>query len=272
MSVGYPLSWRNAEQPIAHRPRLAGPVDARAEVGHGLEDVHGRRAVGGDRGVGDRRHGDEPGRVGHQLAPVDEGLEGAVPVLPEVDVVVGDVRARAALRPHVPDDGRGGVGAAAHRAGRGHPGQQPVVGHGEVEGADDGVGREPLAVLGLDPGHGPVRSAGGSGGRGRRGGSSAPASREGLLHGARHGVHPALGVEDPAHAVHVGDDREDRAGLGRCHAGIQRLEAEDLGEPVVGEEPGDRGVEGPEATEAQQGGGLARASGPGPGARCSWSR
>jgi hypothetical protein len=75
---------------------------------------------------------------------------------------------------------------------------------------------------------------------------------EGLRHGPRHGVHAALGVEDPAHGVHVGDDGEHGPRLGRGDPGVQGLEAEDPGQPVVGEVPVDGRPEGAEPAEAQQ--------------------
>ena len=202
---------------------------------------------------------------------VDDRLERAVPVVAEVDVVVAQVRRGRARGAHVPHDGRGGEVAGAHGPRRGHAGQQPVVGDRQVEGAHHGVGGEPLAVGGGDADHGAV------GAPQHLAHLDAQVHRhpgvgERLRHAPRHRVHAALGVEDAAHGVHVGDDGQHGAGLGGGDAGVERLEAEDAGEPVVGEEPVDGRARARPARRAAAAGPRWRGSARGRAARSSCGR
>ena len=121
-------------QPLAHRAGLARPVEPGTGVRHRLQHVHGRGAGGSGGRVGDRRHGDQARRVGHQLAAVDDRLERAVPVGAEVDVVVAQVRPgrargapRATRRPRARSRRCAPRGARRHRAAGG---RRPRAGRG----------------------------------------------------------------------------------------------------------------------------------------------
>ena len=93
-------------QSIPHRTGLLPPVDRPAEIGHRLQHVERRTAVRRQAGLVERRHGDQPGRVGHQPALIEQRLEGRAPLLTEVDVVVGDGRLGYAADADVPDHRR----------------------------------------------------------------------------------------------------------------------------------------------------------------------
>ncbi len=182
---------------------------------------------------------------------VDDRLEGAVPVVAEVDVVVAQVRRRRPGGAHVPHHRGGGEVAGAHRSWGVDAGQQPVVGDREVEGAHHGVGGDAARRRGGDADHGTV------GAPQHLPHLDAEVDRhpgvgERLRHAPGHRVHAAVGVEDPAHGVHVRDDGEHGPGLGGGDARVEGLEAEDAGEPVVGEEPVDGRAEPAEPAELQQ--------------------
>ena len=91
-------------------------------------------------------HGHEDRRVAHQLAAVQQVAERLVPLLAEVDVVVGRAGGQVALHADVPQRAAGRVVAVADGEGLLQAGQQRAVGDREVGVAHDGVGLDELAV------------------------------------------------------------------------------------------------------------------------------
>ena len=93
-------------QALDGRRPVARPVDAAVEVGHRLEGVQRRAPGRGQRRVVDGVQRHEDRRVGHHVAVVDERPERVVPLLAEVDVVVGGTGRRRAAHAGDPQQAR----------------------------------------------------------------------------------------------------------------------------------------------------------------------
>ena len=76
--------------------------------------------------------------------------------------------------------------------------------------------------------------------------AAAPASARG------HGVHTAVGEEDPGDRVHVGDHGVDREGVAWREPGVHGLEGEQPPQALVGEVGADLGRESPQPAHGQQ--------------------
>ena len=139
---------------LTHRAGLAPPVDAGTGVRHRFQHVVAVEPSGA-AGVGDARHGDEARRVGHHsprsmIASNAPSQSSPKWMLWWRRCAPDGRRRRRARRPRR---------ASSHRrarARRAHPRQEAVVGDGQVDGADDGVRRDPVTVRGPDAGHGAV--------------------------------------------------------------------------------------------------------------------
>ncbi len=266
LDVAGPHRVAHGEQALLQRVvqavALDRPVDATVEVGHRLQHVE-RAAVEAVAGLGDQRrlveavHRDEDRRVAHARAPLQQVLEGPVPVLAEVDVVVGGPLRQRARDADVPERAAGGVVAVAHGEGLLQAGQQRAVGDGQIGVADHGVGFEQLATAAaVGDVHAAHASAGALGEDDAVDLDAVAQLDPGLLdrpgQADGHGVHAAVGEEHALDGVHVGDDAVDGQRLVRREAGVHRLEAEQLLQAVVVEEGGDLRAELAEPAQAHQ--------------------